>query len=105
VDAPVSVNSRIAEKIGLIANEVITNSIKYAFPVDGKGKIRIKGSGTGKNYELTIADNGTGIAGDRPTNFGLKMIAGLSKEIGGQFAFHNDHGTVFTLSFTDQKAS
>ncbi|RYY15918.1 MAG: sensor histidine kinase, partial [Chitinophagaceae bacterium] len=105
VDAPVSVTSRIAEKIGLIVNEVITNSIKYAFPVDGKGKIKINGRGTGRNYELKIADNGTGIPRDRPVNFGLKMIAGLSKEIDGQFNFHNDNGTVFTLLFTDQKTT
>jgi two-component system, sensor histidine kinase PdtaS len=105
IDAPVSVNSRIAEKLGLIANEVITNSLKYAFPSDGKGTIMIKGSGNGKNYELKIADNGIGIPADRSRNFGLKMIAGLSKEIGGEYAFHNDNGTVFTLSFTDQKTT
>ncbi|RYY22125.1 MAG: hypothetical protein EOO04_16540 [Chitinophagaceae bacterium] len=103
VDSPVSISSGTAEKLGLITNEVITNSIKYAFPEETKGRISIHGKHAGKKYELKIADNGTGMPADKETNFGLKMIAGLSKEIDAEYAFNNDHGTVFTIVFADQK--
>jgi two-component system, sensor histidine kinase PdtaS len=54
-----------AVPLGLILNEAITNSIKYAFPGDRSGFIIISLSNTeGSRYILTISDNGIGMPED-----------------------------------------
>lgn len=103
IDAPIEVNTRVAEKIGLITNELITNSIKYAFPKNEAGSISVEAAPVGNKFRMTIADNGIGIPQDQPKNFGLRLIAGLSNEIDGQYSFDNTNGTVFTIIFPDQK--
>jgi two-component sensor histidine kinase len=79
-------NIELVIPLGLIINELLTNSIKHAFHVGKKGEISI-GLEVGNEYILTIKDNGVGL----PENFniaesnslGLQLIHILSEQIGG----------------------
>lgn len=55
------INSAIP--IGLIINELLTNSLKYAFP-DGNGEISLKLSLDDNQYHLNVTDNGVGLPSD-----------------------------------------
>ncbi len=90
--------------IGLILNEAITNSIKYAFGDAANNKISISmvrmedGS-----IILTIADNGKGVEGDfdiaRQDSMGMGLIKILSEQLEGNLEFINLHGLTIRLSF------
>ncbi|RYE29045.1 MAG: sensor histidine kinase [Sphingobacteriaceae bacterium] len=103
VEAPIVLSGSTSEKIGLIVNELVTNSYKYAFAGLDNGLIKIgaKRSING-NYNLHVSDNGIGINMQNTiNNYGMKLIAGLCYELGGTFSFKNDNGTCFELKFTD----
>lgn len=89
--------------IGLILNEAITNSIKYAFPYKRDGKIEITLRYTvGNHMQLIITDNGVGIAERKDANhnsMGLSLIAGLSEDISGTLSIRNDNGTTIQINF------
>jgi len=89
--------------IGLIINEAITNSIKYAFGKAG-GKIKTTLKIINDSYLLKIEDNGIGLpknfnVNDRSKSLGVSLISGLSKEIGGQFKISGDNGTSISITF------
>jgi two-component sensor histidine kinase/tetratricopeptide (TPR) repeat protein len=103
--ARINVDVSQAVPIGLILNEAITNSIKYAFPHEGPNEIRISMHYLDdKQVQLRIADNGIGIpAGSRDTkngSLGIKLMNGLTEDIGGRFNIENDRGTVITVQFS-----
>ena len=87
---------------GLIINELITNSIKYAFP-EKKGNIEIILKKENRDYILEVNDNGTGF----PENFnatkikssGLFLVKTLSQGINGNLEFKNDQGAHTKLIF------
>jgi two-component sensor histidine kinase len=90
--------------IGLILNEAITNSIKYAFPDNAGGIISIILEKTEEDqYLLTISDNGIGIDTALSTNksdsFGMSLIKGLSDDLEGKLVMENNNGTILKLEF------
>jgi two-component sensor histidine kinase len=93
-----------AVPLGLILNEAITNCIKYAFPNDRDGIIRISLSNTSpEHYLLEITDNGIGmpplVANKRPGSLGMSLMAGLSNELDGNFSIESNNGTSVKISF------
>jgi two-component sensor histidine kinase len=93
-----------AVPLGLILNEAITNSIKYAFPNDREGVIKITLSKTsGNEYLLEISDNGVGIpshfSNKQPGSLGMSLMAGLSEDLDGSFSIENSNGTVIRILF------
>ncbi|MEJ7679168.1 MAG: sensor histidine kinase [Segetibacter sp.] len=60
VNASEELNSDIAEKIGLIVNELVTNSYKYAFEGKDEGIINITAQKIEKNIQIAVEDNGVG---------------------------------------------
>lgn len=92
-----------AVPIGLILNEAITNAIKYAFRNLKNGEIHIVLKRTENDrMQLTIADNGcglpTGFDHDRLNSLGMKLMKGLSRQIGAKFELQSEHGLCITLS-------
>lgn len=92
-----------AVPMGLILNETITNSIKYAFGNDG-GEILIYAKLSAlKTITLCITDNGKGL----PANFklsetsslGMEMLKALSKQLGGTFEIKNEPGVSVLVIF------
>ena len=96
--------------LGLIVNEIITNSIKYAFNPKEKGIIYLKiEQHTEYTYQLNIGDNGVGFSkenSEKPSNsMGLKLIESLARQIKGDIKKSFDleeNGTHYTLTFKDQ---
>ncbi|HUX40352.1 MAG TPA: PAS domain S-box protein [Rectinemataceae bacterium] len=85
-----TIEAKTAAPIGLIVTELVTNSLKYAFPEKRSGrKIVVMLMVKGKEGILEVADNGIGmpscfdIATDAGT--GLVLVQGLARQIGGSF--------------------
>ncbi|CAM3288915.1 sensor histidine kinase [Paracoccus nototheniae] len=105
--APVRIATDQAVPLALLANELITNALKYAYP-EGVGDVRIAIQPTGpEQLRLTVSDNGRGLppnfdAGDSDS-LGMKLITGLGQQIGGRSQWHDSQpGTRFVLDFTAQ---
>jgi two-component sensor histidine kinase/tetratricopeptide (TPR) repeat protein len=101
---PLEMDVSQAIPVGLILNEAITNSIKYAFPDGRNGVISIALSNTGSNhYLLSISDNGIGMpahfAAKRPGSLGMSLMKGLSEDLDGAFSMENNKGTTIKISF------
>jgi two-component sensor histidine kinase/putative methionine-R-sulfoxide reductase with GAF domain len=91
----VSVPIEQAVAIGLIVNELVTNSVKHAFGQQG-GSVRVElTSGPGnRQIQLKVSDNGTGIDQSRPAGSGLRLISALARQIRGRIErTSSDQGT------------
>ncbi len=93
---------------GLIINELITNSLKYAFPENRKGEIRLEfGYLDDGQLEMRVSDDGVGV----PMNFdfqnsdtlGVQIVKDLAEhQLGGTVKLDNTQGTTFLIRFTEQ---
>ncbi len=101
---PLSLDVAVAIPVALILNEAITNSIKYAFPGDRKGTIRVAMYHEAGETVLEIADDGIGIdenIKDQTLNsLGVELMKGLSEDINGRIEFASAAGTKITVRFT-----
>ncbi len=90
----------LAIPLGLIVNELITNSFKYAYEGITHPSLSIYFKND-KDITLQIQDNGIGIdeklVSKKINLFGQKLIKGLSKQIKGEYKFENNQGTFFEL--------
>lgn len=99
VNASQEINSDTAEKLGLIINELVTNSYKYAFNEKNAGVINITAQKDEKNIQIAVEDNGIGFETEKnKSKYGMKLIKGLSHELNGKYFFSNNGGTHFQLS-------
>jgi two-component sensor histidine kinase len=102
---PILLDISNAVPIGLILNEAITNSIKYAFYQFGhnhNNEIRIVMEKNGANFiQLTIADNGIGISQpiDKTKSLGMKLMEGLTEDLNGHFQISSSNGTTICITF------
>ena len=99
-----SFDLEVAVPLGLILNEAITNSVKYAFNelIGGKILIQLKHV-SDNNFSLRIKDNGIGIpeefiSGGKET-LGIELINILSEQLGGSASFKNAQGTEILIYF------
>ncbi|WP_018476818.1 two-component regulator propeller domain-containing protein [Pontibacter roseus] len=100
---PIMVDIDSAISLGLIVNELVSNSLKYAFP-DKTGELRIRLQEQGDdNYTLTVSDNGIGLPHDfeerQKKSFGLQLVSSLSRKLNGNVQFKNKNGTYSILHF------
>jgi two-component system response regulator len=94
------VDINIAIPLGLIANEIFTNSLKYGFCGKDSGKITISISEEAKQITITISDDGVGIGEvilTNPTTLGLQLINGLTRQLRGTLKINGQIGTTVTL--------
>lgn len=98
-----------AVPIGLIVNELLTNALKYAFPEETKGKIRIKLEEVDMDHLiLEVADNGVGAAFDAPsqgTGFGSQLVDLLTQQLRGSISQRVENGTIISLKLKKSKAA
>ena len=101
-----------AVPLGMIINELFSNSLKHAFSGRAKGEIQIKLRREGNkkdrckstSFTLDVSDNGVGI----PENFeieslnslGFQLVASLVDQLDGEFVLKRDNGMKFTMRFT-----
>ena len=93
-----------AVPLGLILNEAITNTIKYAYPGDISGTVYISMiKEDDQQISLTIADNGPGLPqgfdAEKSGSLGLNLMKGLSKQLGGTFEIVNEQGCLINIIF------
>jgi two-component sensor histidine kinase len=98
---PASIPLDRAVPIGLILNELVTNSIKYAFD-DSGGVISVtfRVNETIGEAELSVRDNGRGMGQLRTGSLGLRLVESLSQQLGGRVARPEvTKGTATVLTF------
>lgn len=94
--------------IGLIVNEFVTNSYKYAFPNDEKGTISIKLQEEKDRYLLRLSDTGKGLPPDfnidSANSFGMETIKLLTHEYKGSFRLDGSKGLSMDITFPKSAA-
>ncbi len=99
----VSLGVDAALSCGLIVNELISNSLKYAFPAGRHGAIRIELHAEGPRVTLEVADDGVGFPPGvdlrNPSTLGLRLISILAEQVRGTLALDRSAGTRVVLSF------
>ncbi|MCD6259414.1 MAG: sensor histidine kinase [Helicobacteraceae bacterium] len=98
-----------AVPLGLVLNEIITNSLKYALPKNNEDlliKIAVSVD-TNKEIYLHIADNGEGVDFEnQQKGFGTQLIESLIRyQIKGQIESYNNNGLNYEIRFYDIKKS
>ncbi|MDJ1483024.1 histidine kinase dimerization/phosphoacceptor domain -containing protein [Cytophagaceae bacterium YF14B1] len=93
-----------AVPLGLIVNEAVTNTIKYAFPDQKRGEVRISLKTTSLSLcQLTIKDNGIGLpAGldiENTESLGMSLMRGLTQQLGGTFQVNSQNGVALQITF------
>jgi two-component sensor histidine kinase len=92
--------------ISLIFNELISNSIKYAFIGNQTGKISMSVLNKNDEVEIIYKDNGTWKERKNPESFGLVLIEALTEQLNGTFTLSTDNGTVYSFVFSiDEKGT
>jgi PAS domain S-box-containing protein len=91
---------------GLIVNELVSNSLKHAFPTAKSGEICIDlHANTDGTIVLIVSDNGVGLPRDfdfRTTeSLGLQLVNILVDQLNGTIAHTNINGTTFTITFAE----
>lgn len=91
---------------GLIINELVTNSLKYAFP-DKKGILKIELIPISNYIKLVVADNGIGLPPnidlENTNTLGLKMVNSLVYQLEGTLELNKTNGTEFIIKFKEVK--
>lgn len=89
---------------GLIINELVSNSLKHAFPGGTGGSINITLRPAGaERLTLIVADDGVGLPGgfdarDTPS-LGLQLVNTLARQLGGKVSVAEGAGTTFSITF------
>tara|TARA_R110001632_G_scaffold206556_1_gene330471 strand:+ start:7090 stop:8988 length:1899 start_codon:yes stop_codon:yes gene_type:complete len=97
-----------ANPIGLIINELVTNSIKHGFKGMNTGKISITLNKTKNAYEFEYSDNGIGIDKEIQTKksnktFGIRLIKSLVQEMNGTLEIDFNTKLKYKITFLDKK--
>ncbi|MCQ8129296.1 sensor histidine kinase, partial [Methylomonas rivi] len=90
---------------GLIINELLSNALKYAFPGDRPGEIRITFVREQGEWVLTISDNGIGLPADldfkHTGSLGLQLVDTLTNQLMGHISLDRTGGAAFILRFAE----
>ncbi len=116
--ADISLGMDTAVPCGLIINELVSNSLKHAFPENGSGNILIRlrkmdgqgaagagPGGGGPRYELAVSDDGIGFPSStdylKGNSLGLKIVRTLTHQLHGEMEMESGQGTTFTITFSE----
>jgi PAS domain S-box-containing protein len=91
----------------LIINELVSNTLKHAFPEDRPGIVRVSLRAVGDKLRLVVADDGVGL----PSNYdiggsqslGLQLVSTLTEQLDGSLVHRSDPGTEFEIIFPASK--
>lgn len=90
---------------GLIINELLTNALKYSFPGDRKGVIRVEiRNAPDSGVEIAVSDNGVGIPETldfrKAKTLGLQLVTTLAEnQLKGSAELEREGGTRFRVRF------
>jgi PAS domain S-box-containing protein len=104
-DIHVDINAAIP--LGLIINELISNSIKYAFPDREKGEIFISVRKENHTLSVLFKDNGVGIPADldwrNTESLGLRLVISLVEQLNGSIELDRSSGTAFNIVLQEKE--
>jgi len=102
-DVNIDINAAIP--LGLILNELITNSMKHAFPDGREGTISISFGKNNDGFILKVSDDGVGFPPDldytKTDSLGMQLVTSLTRQINGKIELDRAHGTKFTITFKE----
>ena len=103
----ITLNIEDAVPCGLLINELVTNSIRHAFPDGRDGTITVsllKGNSENE-VMVSVTDNGVGLpAGvsmDNINSLGMQLISSMNQQLGGVMEFNAENGTGFVIRFPE----
>jgi two-component sensor histidine kinase len=105
---PMELDVDWAIPIGLIVNELVSNSLKYAFPENGPGEIAVRLLEEGSSLHLIVSDNGIGMSGSpkiQGSGFGSELIRLLTRQLDGKMTLLSQPGTKVSFEFLMQRAA
>jgi two-component system, sensor histidine kinase PdtaS len=89
---------------GLIVNELVTNSIKHAFPAKRGGLVEVKLTKPNGRTELSVRDDGIGLPVGvdliRTRTLGLDLVSAFTRRLKGDLSVTREPGTTFCLKFS-----
>jgi two-component system, sensor histidine kinase PdtaS len=89
---------------GLILNELVANALKYAYPGDARGELRVALEAEGGGIRLSVGDDGPGIPeavlSGGSSGLGMTLVRMLSDQLGASLEIDCSKGTRVELSFT-----
>jgi two-component system, sensor histidine kinase PdtaS len=92
--------------LGIMLNELITNSIKHASLPDRKLEIKISIKAKDNGYLLHFKDNGNGLPTkeemDKSSSMGWYLIKSMPRQLQGSLEIKNDHGAIFNIFFREK---
>lgn len=102
--AGVSLDLDRAIPCGLIINELISNAVKYAFPEQRSGLVRVElQQVTSHRYQLSVCDDGIGLPPNldlaQTDSLGLSLVYDLTHQLHGEITVDCTAGTAFTICF------
>ena len=90
--------------LGLLVNELVSNSLKYAWPNCKTGTLEIRLVRQGKQYRLSICDDGIGLSQEmystQSKTLGLVLVRSFAEELGAELVISGTEGTKVTLLFS-----
>ncbi|MEN6551280.1 MAG: CHASE4 domain-containing protein [Methanobacterium sp.] len=94
------------QPLGLIVNEIISNSLKYAFKNRDEGTVLVKLEKMDSNkFKLIVSDNGMGFPENidfrNTSSLGLQLVNELVKQLEGDIELNIDDGTEFVIIFKE----
>ena len=97
----ISLDIDTAIPLGLIINELISNSLKYAFPRGRKGEISLAIHRQDQTITILFKDNGVGIPQDfdwrNAKSLGLRLVISLVEQLSGTIELDRTSGTTFNI--------
>ncbi|RPI16702.1 MAG: response regulator [Ignavibacteriae bacterium] len=90
---------------GMLISEIVSNSLKHAFPNGNNGEISIKVDKQESYYMLNVKDNGIGLPNDKDLtsahSLGMQLIKSLTAQLAGTLNIKTNHGTEYNIKFFD----
>jgi two-component sensor histidine kinase len=94
------VHADTAVPLGIVVTELVTNSVKYAFPAPRSGTISVEGRKVAPDLaELIIRDDGVGLSTMREGSLGYGLVRSLVGQIGGEMETRSEAGLIVTIRF------
>jgi two-component sensor histidine kinase len=102
-------NMETAVLCGLIINELISNSLKHAFPNNGTGEVGVSLKLLGNKYQLIVSDDGIGFPEEidfkNTESLGLQLVNNITGQLDGEIDLDRNNGTKVTINFEDLESS
>jgi len=103
----ISLDINTAIPAGLIINELVSNSLKHAFPGGREGEISIAIKRENKSLSILFKDNGVGIPQDfdwrNAKSLGLRLVVSLVEQLSGTIELDRTAGTAFNIVMQEKE--